>query len=168
MSMSDETPPAPADISAADVPADALASAAGRGGAGAGAAAAGRPARTAQGLLELMRFSFYYAIHSRCDDVVIGVHPEHAPFYRRIFGFELIGDVRKYPIVKDNPATLLRFNLQARTQLDPLPRGLWFFAQNELAESVFAPRFLFDDPGLQSSLIARFLAYKRAMARAAA
>ena len=31
-------------------------------------------------------------------------HPKHERFYRRLFGFASLGDLKAYPAVRDNPA----------------------------------------------------------------
>ena len=50
--------------------------------------------RAADGLFALMRFSYFFGFPMECDDIIIGVHPRHAPFYMRLLGFERIGPVR--------------------------------------------------------------------------
>ena len=46
----------------------------------------------------------------RATDVVIEVHPRHAPFYRRMLGFRIIGSERICPRV-DAPAVLMHLEL---------------------------------------------------------
>jgi hypothetical protein len=123
--------------------------------------------RSAEGLFELMRFAFFYGMHNRVDDAVIGIHPDHAAFYERFFGFERIGDAREYPTVKNNPVVPLRWDFRTKPKLDPLPKGLRYFAENQLPERVFASRFMFDPGQVAASPIAQFLAHKRGAVRAA-
>lgn len=123
--------------------------------------------RSAEGLFELMRFAYFYAIYNKVDDAVIGIHPDHAAFYKRFFAFEQIGDSRDYPTVKNNPVIPLRLDLHTAPKLDPLPKGLRYFAENELPERVFANRFGFDEGQVASSPIAQFLNYKKGAVRAA-
>ena len=93
--------------------------------------------------------------------------PDHAAFYKRFFAFEQIGEPRSYPTVKNNPVVPLRMDLQKVKSLDPLPKGLRYFAENELPARVFANRYNFDEGQVASSPIAQFLNYKKGAVRAA-
>ena len=123
--------------------------------------------RSARGLLELMRFMFFFARHNDVDDVVIGIHPNHAPFYKRMFAFEPLGKVRRYPAVNDAAVTLLRVDMHKIMKIEPLPYGLAFFASKELPAAAFKERYLFDEPTIRNSRIARYLEYKKHTKRAA-
>jgi hypothetical protein len=71
----------------------------------------------AERLGSLLSFFKILYDHSRfvsdTHDVVITVNPHHAPFYRRYFGFEQIGEPRNYAYVENNPAVLLRLDMVA-------------------------------------------------------
>lgn len=123
--------------------------------------------RSAEGLFELMRFAYFYGIHNKCDEAVIGIHPDHAAFYQRFFAFERIGETRSYATVKDSPVVLLRMDVRATAKLVPLPRGLHYFVDNQLPDRVFANRYLFDEAQVAASPIAQFLNYKKGAVRAA-
>lgn len=58
-------------------------------------------------LLGLFRLMAYYARQQGVDQLVIAVHPKHAPFYQRLLKFERIGDERAYTSVLNNPAVAL-------------------------------------------------------------
>lgn len=45
------------------------------------------------------------------DYLLIAVHPRHAGFYQRFIGFELIGRLKAYGAVQDNPAVALALDL---------------------------------------------------------
>jgi hypothetical protein len=117
--------------------------------------------RSAEGLFELMRFAFFYGMHNNVDDAVIGIHPDHAAFYKRFFLFEQFGDPRDYPTVKNNPVVPLRMNFRTMPKVDPLPKGLRYFAENQLPDRVFASRFMFDPAQVAASPIASFLSHKK-------
>ena len=117
--------------------------------------------RAADGLFALMRFSYFFGFPMECDDVIIGVHPRHAPFYMRLLGFERIGPVRSYPTVKDHAVVLLRLRLQESLQAVPLPKGLAYFKEMAVPGKAFDHRFRFDTPELASSRIGRFLAERK-------
>jgi hypothetical protein len=118
--------------------------------------------RSADGLFELMRYAYYFALQMKVDDAIIGVHPRHAPFYMRLMGFERIGAVRSYPTVKDRAVVLLRGRVRDVTTMESAPKGLAYFAENPIRAEAFAHRFRFDDPQVAGSRIGRFLAEKRA------
>jgi len=60
-----------------------------------------------------------YARHQGYDDLVIAVHPKHARFYRRLFGFESLGPLRTYPTVRNRPAVALYLDLVALRERHP-------------------------------------------------
>jgi hypothetical protein len=124
--------------------------------------------RSTDGLFELMRFAFYFAVHMRIDHAIIGVHPRHAPFYMRLLGFQRLGAVRSYPTVRDRAVVLLGVNVKHAMRLEPMPKGVRHFMDSPLAPEVFSQRFRFDDPRVAGSRIAKFLADKRAVAASVA
>ena len=123
--------------------------------------------RSARGLLELMRFMFFFARHNGVDDVVIGIHPNHAAFYQRMFAFERLGESRRYPAVNNAAVTLLRVDMHRIMKIDPLPKGLAFFATRQLPSVAFNERYVFDVPSIRDSRVARYLEYKTHTQRAA-
>lgn len=59
----------------------------------------------------LFHLAVTYAHHlKRCTDALVEVHPRHEGFYRRLFGFELLGQQQTCPRVSA-PAVLLRLPL---------------------------------------------------------
>jgi hypothetical protein len=113
--------------------------------------------RAAEGLFELMRFVYYFALYLPVDDVVIGVHPRHVPFYTRFFGFEQAGGMRNYPTVKDRPAVLLRFDMHSIPGRQALPKGLAYFVENPVPSVLFDKRFEFAEGIPPESPLRRFL-----------
>lgn len=60
------------------------------------------------------------AAHSRCVDALVAVaHPKHARLYKRVLGFQQIGEYTECPYANGNPAVALylRFNDKAGTEL---------------------------------------------------
>jgi hypothetical protein len=45
-----------------------------------------------------------YARSNGMDHLLIAVHPKHERFYRRLFGFRQLGELKSYPSVGDRPA----------------------------------------------------------------
>jgi hypothetical protein len=62
-------------------------------------------------VLEVMRLCTQTAKARGVDQLVIAVHPHHASFYERFFGFERFGEQRSYGAVLDAPAVALALDL---------------------------------------------------------
>ena len=114
-------------------------------------------ARGAGALFSMMRWAIYYGLHSDLTDIVIGVHPRHAQFYVRCYGFEEFAEPTSYPLVRDNPVVPLRLRLREGLAKDVLPRGLADARDNPIPASAFAGRFQFTPEQLRGSRIAGFL-----------
>ena len=114
-------------------------------------------ARGIGALFSMMRWAVYYGLHTDLTDVVIGVHPRHAQFYVRCYGFEEFAVPTSYPLVRNNPVVPLRLRLLEGLAKDVLPRGLAEARDNPLPASAFSQRFAFEPEQLRGSLIAGFL-----------
>jgi len=108
-------------------------------------------------LFSMMRWAIYYALHTELSDIIIGVHPRHAQFYVRCYGFEQFAATTSYPLVRNNPVVPLRLRLLERLRQEVLPRGLADARANPVPASAFAHRFGFEPEQLRGSSIARFL-----------
>jgi hypothetical protein len=108
-------------------------------------------------LLGMMRWAIHYGLHTDLTDIVIGVHPRHAQFYMRCYGFEQFAPPTTYPMVRDNPVVPLRLRLPEGLAKDELPRGLADARDNPVPAGKFAHRFAFAPEQLRGSLIAGFL-----------
>ncbi len=117
-------------------------------------------ARSADSLFELMRYVVFFALHHGADDLMIGVHPRHAPFYRRFLGFEVCGEEKNYTVVNDNPVVLMAMDLAARFTETPRRRGIAFFEQHALGPEAFAERYRFPPEEVAASDIGAFLRHK--------
>ncbi len=58
----------------------------------------------------LNRWMIQFAQAQRLDQVLVAVHPKHARFYTRHFGFELAGGLTNYALANNRPAVALCFN----------------------------------------------------------
>ena len=114
-------------------------------------------ARGIGALFSMMRWAVHYGLHTDLTDIVIGVHPRHAQFYARCYGFEEFAEPTSYPLVRNNPVVPLRLRLRESLAKDVLPRGLADARDNPLPASAFADRFAFKPEQLRGSLIAGFL-----------
>ncbi len=115
-------------------------------------------ARSLNGLLQLMRYAFFYAIHEQVNDVVIGVRPQHASFYERCFGFEAIGAPVPGVAWHGAPLVPLRLDIPGRYHHGRLPRGLAFFQADPLEADAYQGRYAFDQTEVGRSTIGGFLA----------
>lgn len=117
----------------------------------------GSAGRDIAALFELMKWGVYYALHLDISDIVIGVHPHHAKFYTRCFGFEQFGPETVYPLVKNKPVVPLRLRVNEQLAHKVLPRGLRHARDNPIDRDAFLRRYAFCDQGLSGSRIERFV-----------
>jgi len=114
-------------------------------------------ARGIAALFSMMRWAVHYALHIGLTDIVIGIHPRHAQFYERCYGFEQFASPTSYPLVRNNPVVPLRLRLRERLANDVLPRGLADARDNPIPASAFSHRFGFEPQRLRGSLIAGYM-----------
>lgn len=117
-------------------------------------------ARSIKVLVTMMRWATCYTLHRGLTDVVIGVHPRHAQFYARYYGFEEFAPPTSYPLVRDHPVVGLRCRLVERLAEPDLPRGLAEVCEKPVPARAFAGRFGFAAGQLRGSAIAAFLAWR--------
>lgn len=110
-----------------------------------------------QALFGMMRGAIYLALHTGVSDIVVGVHPRHAGFYKRCYAFEQFAGPACYPMVRNNPVVPLRLRLLEQLAKNVLPRGLVDARDHHVPASAFAHRFAFEPEQLRGSRIAAFL-----------
>jgi hypothetical protein len=108
-------------------------------------------ARVQSSVIHLMRLAFYFALTRNSSDAVIGVHPRHARFYSRAFGFRQFGPVRTCPAVNHRPVILLHANLKHSLQLDPFPHALEYCLSHPVPVDAFEDRYRFDPRELEGA-----------------
>lgn len=116
--------------------------------------------RSLPAIMGMMRFVFYNTLFTHTDDIICGVHPKHAAFYKRYFAFEEAGEATTHPSVKDKPVVLLRLPLKEKLALDPLPRGLASYVQDPLPAETFDRHFDFAPAAMHGSRLAQYLDVK--------
>jgi hypothetical protein len=114
-------------------------------------------ARTSAALLQLMRYVWHWGTAAGVTDFVIGVHPRHARFYSRAFGFEQVGEEKTYAAVNHNPVVLLSGDPAVQLARSPVPRGLEYFSQNPVPAYEFEQRYRFPAEELSASALPAFL-----------
>jgi len=112
--------------------------------------------RRAPALIEALRFALYFSLYRDATDAVIGVHPHHAPFYRRLVAFEKAGPTTTYRSVRDKPVVLLRCRREVILAEKRKP-GLEMVMAQQIPDSVFSGRYTFTPQGLSNSSIADYL-----------
>jgi len=118
-----------------------------------------RMARSVMAIFGMMRFVFYSARFTG-STILAGVHPHHAGFYVKSFGFEVVGEPSTYPVVKDQPIVLLRGDWEKQLRADPLPRGLVEYVNRPLPVDTFESRFQLTPASIAGTPIEQFLAMK--------
>lgn len=116
--------------------------------------------RSSEALLQLMQFVWHWGRDTGITDFVIGVHPRHAKFYKRAFGFHIAGDERHYAAVNNRPVVLLRGQPELELSREQVPSGLVYFEQNPVDLTIFDRRYRFPIDEVSDSLIGRFLEAK--------
>jgi hypothetical protein len=113
-------------------------------------------------LTELTGYTFQFGQSVGGTDFVIGVHPRHARFYIRAWGFEPFASERTYPTVNNRPVVALRANWRALMASQELPHGLRHAMAHRLPVKFFLGRCGFDaEEVLQSDVrLADYLRYK--------
>lgn len=61
--------------------------------------------------VRLCKYMTLFAISVGVEDLCIAVSPEHAPFFKEVYLFETMGEVRSYSSTKDDPVQALRLDL---------------------------------------------------------
>ena len=113
-----------------------------------------RESNTMKSIIELMSAVAKFGVFSNHLDVVIGVNPRRAEFFKRIFGCEIIGDLKRYENLNVAPVVLLyATNKNLRT--------VSLKANEEILKSplnlAFASRYNFETPQFNNSRISRFI-----------
>ena len=111
-------------------------------------------ARMGDGLANVFRHAFWYAMHHDVTDIVIGVNPKHAPFYQRVAGFRRIARHKAYRAVHDAPVVLLRCELDRRLKSKKhLPEGLAYCLEYPPIDGAFDDRCVFAPEEVRASVV---------------
>ena len=111
--------------------------------------------RATAAFMEMMRFVFYNSCYHLAD-IIIGVHPSHAAFYQRNFGFAIDGHVDVHPTVNLNPVVLLRGDTQAQLTANPVPMRLKDYLDRPLPRAAFANQTPLNREDVEGSVLANF------------
>lgn len=85
-------------------------------------------------IVEMMRYVFYISCYT-LSDIVIGVHPRHAPFYLRNFGFRPFTEVATHPTVRHNAVVGLLGETQRQLGSQSVPPSLVDYASRHIPRS---------------------------------
>ncbi|MGQ0634151.1 MAG: N-acyl amino acid synthase FeeM domain-containing protein [Planctomycetaceae bacterium] len=93
-------------------------------------------------LLVFMQLTRLMAQHARrygMHQFLITVRPQHARFYQRFMGFEQIGQLMAYPVVRDTPAVACCLDFAAIDQFRPKCYSAYFGTRLSPSELVARP-----------------------------
>jgi hypothetical protein len=116
-------------------------------------------------LVQLTRLMAQHARFYGMDQFLIAVHPQHARFYSRYMGFEQIGPLRSYPVVRGAPAVACCLDFATIDRNHPRCYATYFGTPLPVADLIarpmdesdrdwFRPYVERDDDLLQTSSIA--------------
>lgn len=108
------------------------------------------------GLERLLAISLDYGLRDAYSGVVMAVHPHHAGFYSRVFGFEVRGPERRLPWCKSR-VVLMHLDRSVFEQ-SPAPRGLGLLRGKPVKAGFYAGAFGFLPRQLAGTPLARYLA----------
>jgi hypothetical protein len=109
------------------------------------------PARFFRLFCELARLMAQVGKNSGVDELLVTVHPRHAPLYRRYMAFQPLGDRRDYPAVEGNPAVALSLNFDRAERESP--RSWREFFGQPLPEHVLRPCPITDEDKIYFSAL---------------
>ena len=112
--------------------------------------------RSMHALLELMRLACFFGVHTGATDGVIGVFPNHAGFYRRLFGFVPIGPARTCEAYNGADVVLLHLDWYGAIRRAEVPPGLREFVAHPVGAEVYHGRFRPTAAAVAGSPIERF------------
>lgn len=97
-------------------------------------------ARSASHVLTLVSWAIWFAVQRLANKLIIGVHPKHSGFYRRILGFRTLTSALNYPTLHDAPVTVMALLLSQLRDTRGLKtsRGLEYVRQHPVSSSAFA------------------------------
>ena len=105
----------------------------------------------------LMRWVFFYGLYSGQTDLVFGVHPRHAPFYRRMMGATVLGREATCPRVGNAPVVGLRIDLLATLTSNQRPRAVQYIFERPLARDELTDRFELTWSAIRGTVIQKYL-----------
>jgi hypothetical protein len=88
--------------------------------------------------VRLSRLMVQYARRRGVDELLVAVHPRHAPFYHRYMDFRVIGGQTAYPTVRNHPAVALGLNFDRIDR--ELPRSYDTFFGLPIPEEQLQPQ----------------------------
>lgn len=120
---------------------------------------ASKQGSSARGIIEMMRHVFWFAWHHKAF-ILAGVHPKHAGFYCRFFGFEPIGEPSTHPTVNHWPVVPLCCPLDEMLASPPWPKGVGAFVNAPMPLNAFKHRARLTEEFIADSRIGAYMEEK--------
>jgi len=115
-------------------------------------------ARTAESLMELMRHLYHFGRSVGATDFVMGVHAAHARYCCRTFGFEPLGEPRRYREVNDHRIALLHNTFAASDEAGASGQTIRrYFHATPVDAALFEDRFSFAAQAYAGTALQRWL-----------
>lgn len=111
-------------------------------------------------VFEMMRYTFYFALHQAATDFVCGIPPRRVSLYQRTLGFRQVGEVKQYATVEGNPVALMAIPTAHILAYHTRYRAAHCFVRNPLPAETFDDRYNFRDPGPGYDLLWGYLQRK--------
>ncbi len=105
-------------------------------------------------IIELMSAVGKFGVFSNHIDYVVGVHPRRVEFFKRLFGFQVIGDIKKYDKLNVAPVILL---FASGSDIEAMRHKVSQDILNSPLDFRFHKRYRFDDTKFTGSKINKFL-----------
>ena len=111
-------------------------------------------ATATRAIVEMMRYVFYVSCYT-LSDIVVGVHPRHAAFYQRNFGFQTFTTVSTHPTVRHNPVIGLLGETQRQLGSDRVPPSLVDYASRHIPRATIKERATIDAQAILGDTVGR-------------
>jgi hypothetical protein len=116
---------------------------------------------TSTAFFEVIRYTFYYALHVGATDIICGMHPRRARLYQRLFGFKPWGSPRTYSTVRNHPVILMRGETMEMIRNANQYRAVENFVQRPVPTDELECRHQFTPESLQDPRVCEYMQYLR-------
>ncbi len=116
-----------------------------------------RLTRCLDSLLEMMRLSWWYAPLCGATDLLMCTAADDAGIFGTLFGFQEISTVRPDPVLGGLSSVLLRLDIDAVTQSEPLRPTIGYFMGSPPDPTIFENKCILTRDAISGSAIGQYL-----------